>query len=251
MTSVEPAPFFIDPRDGSKELMRWEPVKSSAELCQMDFGDALICGKGANSTIMVGIEVKSIWDLISSIDTGRLQATQLPGLIRSYDITALLYYGQTRLGRNGELELWRPHGKQRGWNVFKLGTRPVPYGYLEAFLWEVAVLGIHVQHVEDERTAAAWLGVVHRWWSREWSDHKAMRTLDRSRDISLMPHMNPATLQRVKVAAQLPAIGFDRATNAAEYFPSVRAMINADADEWVKVKGVGKTIAKAIIDAVR
>lgn len=251
MPTHEPAPFFIDPRAGSKELMKHEPVKSSAEFCFLDFGDAMIVGNGPNGATLVGVEVKSIWDLISSIDTGRLQATQLPGLLRTYEHSALLYYGQTRMGRSGELEMWRAHGRQRGWHVFKLGTRAVPYGYLEAFLWEVALLGVHVQRVDDERTAAAWLGVLHRWWSKDWTAHKGLRTLDRSRDVSLMPNMDAATHQRVKIAAQLPGVGYDRAVNAANHFGSVREMINADADAWTSVRGVGRVIAKAVVEAVK
>lgn len=243
-----PAPLFLDDRAGSVDLARYEPFRSCGELTRLDFGDVLIVGNGAAGNVLVSVEVKSVWDLLSSMNTGRLQGTQLPGLIRTSDYAALLYYGQTRLGRDGvALEIM----SRNGWRTMKLGKRVVPYGYLEAFLWDVALLGIHVQRVDDERTAAAWLGVLHRWWSKPWTAHKGLRTLDRSRDVGLMPNMDSRMLQRCKVASQLPGIGFEKAVNAANHFESVREMINASADDWCAVAGVGKVIGKAVVEAVR
>jgi ERCC4-type nuclease len=126
----------------------------------------------------------------------------------------------------------------------------VPYGYIESFLFDVAALGVHVKHAYDIREACVWLGVLHRWWSKRWSDHKGMRTLDSSHEPSLMPNMDEGMKQRVKIAAQLPAVGFERAVAVAQHFASVSDMINAGFEEWVEVPGIGKVIAKAVVAAI-
>lgn len=247
--SIELVPIFVDRRDGSRDLMQYEPLKSHAELTTLDSGDILIVGNGPAGPHLVGIEVKSIWDLLSSMSTGRLQGIdgQLPLLVRTYETAVLLYYGLVRPGRDGALEIYR-----RGrWQVMKLGSRLVPYGYLEAFLWDVSMVGVHVHREDTERAAAQWLGVIHRWWSKGWHEHKGLRTLNRSREISLMPRLDPREEQRCRIAAQLPGVGYEKAEKAAKHFASVRDMINADAAEWCEVKGIGKVIAKAVVEAVK
>jgi ERCC4-type nuclease len=244
---VTPQPIFVDDRAGSCDLLEHEPVRSLGEKCRLDSGDVCITGNGPQGPLLVGVEVKSIWDLISSINTGRLQATQLPALLATYDVAWLLYFGSYRPGRDGRLEVRR--GKM--WREFRLGTRPVPYGYVESFLLDCSAIGVRVRYAYDAREACAWLGVLHRWWSKPWSQHKGMRTLDNSRELSLMPNMDGPTHLRAKVAAQLPGVGFERALAAAEHFSSVCEMVCADAAEWARVPGIGKVVAKAVVAAAR
>lgn len=240
-------PLMIDDRAGSCELVRYEPVRSLGELCRLDSGDVALAGNGPDGATLIGVEVKSIWDLVSSMNTGRLQATQLPALVETYEVPWLLYYGSYRAGRDNRLEI----RSGKGWREFRLGTRPVPYGYLESFLFDCSSLGVRIKHAYDIEEACAWLGVLHRWWSKPWTAHKGMRTLDHSHDLGLMPEMDGPTRLRAKVAAQLPGVGFERALAAANHFESVCSMVCADADEWAKVSGIGKVIAKAVVEAMR
>lgn len=241
------SPLFIDDRAGSCDLMRYEPVRSIGELCRLESGDAMAVGNGANGPVLVGVEVKSLYDLISSAETGRLQATQIPAMLTTYDVNWLLYFGAYRIGICDRLETRRG----RDWRPVKLGSRECPYGYVEGIVFDLAMLNVHTRHVSDMREAAVWLGRLHRWWTKPWDKHKGMRVLDKSHGVSLMPHMDAATLQRVKIANALPGIGFERAMAAADHFVSVRGMINADVGEWEEVEGIGKVIAKAVVEAVK
>lgn len=228
--------------------MKLEPVKSIGELCRLDSADAMLTGNGPDDTVrLVGVEVKSVWDVLGSANTGRLQATQVPAMLATYDVSWLLYYGDHRVARDGVLEVLR-RGK---WETLKLGNRPVPYGYLEALLIDLTTVGVHVHRALNIEEAAAWLGVLWRWWQKPWNKHHGMHTLDRSRDVSLMPGMDSATLQRAKVAAALPGVGFERAVAAARHFPSIAAMMGATEKEWACVPGIGKTVAHAVITTIR
>jgi ERCC4-type nuclease len=168
-------------------------------------------------------------------------------MLEDYDVSWLLYYGLYRPGlKDGALQLRRG----RAWKSYKLGKRAVPYGYVESFLLTLTSAGLHVKHVADAREAAAWLGVLHRWWSKSWSQHRGLRTFDQSRDVSLMPGMDSHTHLRARVAAQLPGVGFERAVAAANHFGSVRELINAGPADWEGVPGIGKVIARVVKEAV-
>jgi ERCC4-type nuclease len=241
------APLMIDDRAGSRDLMRYEPVRTVGELCRLDSADALIVGNGPDGALLVGVELKSIHDFVSSADTGRLQATQIPAMLATYGVNWLLYYGDYRVGVNNRIEL--RYGKD--WKPMRLGSREVPFGYIEGLIFDLAGLGVHTRHVNSMREAAIWIAALHRYWSKPWDKHHGMRVLDKSHGVSLMPGMDPATLQRTKIAACLPGVGFERALAAAQHFTSVSAMVNADADEWAQVDGIGRVIAKAVVAAIR
>lgn len=208
----------------------------------------MFTGNGPGDEVkLIGVEVKSVTDLISSMQTGRLQGTQLPGMLATYDVNWLLYYGKVRPGRAGELEIQK-RGKM--WQQMKLGGRAVPYGYLQSFLHDLTVSGMDVAHVYDEDEAAAWLYCLHRWYSKPWREHKGLHAFDRSRELSLMPGVDAATLMRAKVAAALPGLGFQRAVAAARYFGTIAKMIAATEEDWLKVEGIGKVVAGAVVRTI-
>ena len=239
--------MLIDDRAGSRDLVKYEPVKSTGELVRLDSADVCMTGNGPDGAVLIGAEVKTMWDLMASINTGRLQATQIPAMLKTYDVVWMLSYGKYIAGRDGALKILR--GSR--WRPMQLGKRLVPYGYLESFMIGLAAIGIHWKHTQSIQEAAQWLGVLERWWAKPWSAHKGMRTFDNSREMTLIPGGDSDMLQRARVAAQLPGVGFERALAAARYFGSVTEMVNAGAAEWVKVEGIGKVVAKAVERAVR
>lgn len=232
------------------------PPLSDPHLCQLtrlDSADVCFSGNGPAGSVLVGVEVKSVSDLLSSCANGRLQATQAPAMLSTYDYSYLLYYSPYRCNpEDGTLQV-QTRGTSRGnghgsgfWTPYRLGKRTVPYGYLESFLLTLSALGFRIKHVPSLEQAASWLGCLYRWWSKPWSDHKGLRTFDNSANLSLMPGMDDATYLRAKVAASMPGVGYERALAAAKHFPSIRALVNAGPDEWAKVPGIGKVVAKAV-----
>jgi ERCC4-type nuclease len=243
----EAAPVYIDDRAGSRELIKHAPLNTVGELCRLDSGDAMITGNGpGGAVVVVGVEVKSVWDLINSLNTGRLAGTQLPALLDAYEQPWLLVYGAYRAAKDGQLLLLRG----RSWVPFVLGKRAVPYGYVEHFLLEAVAMGIKIRHVADVSEAAVWIGALHRWWSKPWEDHKGMHKFDQSQNRKFLPNMSDKERRIAKVAAALPSIGYDRATAAARHFPSIKAMINATAAEWTEIDGIGKVLANVVTGVI-
>lgn len=107
-----------------------------------------------------------------------------------------------------------------------------------------------MKRVYNEEEAVDWLKCLHRWWSKEWHEHKGLRVLDNSREASLLPGLDDRTRRRVKVASALPGLGFEKAFAAAQHFDSILEMINAPETEWRRIPGIGKILASAISDAI-
>lgn len=239
--------MLIDDRAGSKELVFIHPLDEIGVLHRLDFGDVSITGNGPDDRLVsVGVEVKSVADLLQSEGNGRL-ADQASGMLRIYDHSWLLTYGEYRSNPwNGRLDVKR--GER--WRGETQQGRDVPFGYLEGFLLTLHAAGVTHKHVYDEQQAAAWLACLERWWEKPWDKHRSFHKFNRSGGIGVIPVIEPDMLQRMRVAADLPGVGWERALAAAVSFPTVRAMVNATVDEWCEVPGIGKVIAKSIVRAV-
>lgn len=241
--------ILIDDRAGSKDLISLPPLNTLSTLCRLESADILMTGNGPTSSVLIGIELKSIADLISSSSTGRLQATQLPLMLDQYDINYLLYYG-----------IYRPHPESqalqilrgKSWRDYSIGQRIIPYSYIESFLLTVSSLGVRIKHCSTISDCAQWLGCLYRWWQKPWSDHKGLRTFDNSQSVSLLPGLDPQVHQCASVAIKLPGLGFERALAAAYHFEgSILDMVNAPISEWERIPGIGKVIAKTVTTALR
>lgn len=237
--------LLVDYRDGSKDLIPILPIEIVVE-CMLPSGDVAFSGRGPDGDVLIGVEVKKLDDLMSSETTGRLAGTQLPRMIRDYEggQAWLLGIGRYRPGFNGRLELDR-HGR---WHTYSIGRTPVPFAYLESFLTEMTAIGIHIKFVADEREAVCWLLCLHNWWQKPWDQHKAMRKLDSSGLVSLMPDMNPNERQIVKTIMTFPGMGIEKAMAGLRVFGSPAAVMNGSIDQWMQVAGVGKVLARAAVE---
>lgn len=238
----------MDNRAGSKNLVGFPPLDDLAVLDQLPSADVALTGNGPDGDVLVGVEVKSISDLISSTSTGRLQATQVPAMLNDYDVCWVLVYGDYQASPNGQLVTRK---LSYSWVKQWIGRRPVPWSYVEAFLLSLAATGIKVKQVRDVREAALWIGVLAKWWAKPHDKHKSFHTFDHSRDVSMMPGMEEGELLRAKVANCLPGVGHGRAMAVARHFGSVRDMVNAEPSEWEEIDGIGKVIARTVEEAVK
>ena len=240
--------MLIDDREGSRRLMRYRSIAAVSDLSRLEAGDVFIVGNGPDDgAVLVGVEVKSIDDFISSGDTGRLQVTQVPKMLTTYDLSWVLVYGQYRAGHDGRLQL----RKGQGWKVKRLGSRFVPYGYVESLMLTLSASGLLIRTVNTEDDAATWLAALHRWWTKPWADHKGLRVLQRPVNRSLMPHIDDNMRRRIDTASAWPGMGFERAYAAAQHFLSIEDMVHATVADWQQVPGVGKVLAQAVVDAIR
>jgi hypothetical protein len=262
--------ILVDDRAGSKELIKYPPLDSLGELTRLDSGDVCFTGNGPRGSILIGIEVKSIFDLISSLDSHRLQGKQIPDMLDfGYDVRYLLHYGNYRSDPvSGNLQIRKRINGKVQWTDYMLGKRACPFGFVESFLCSPSFteLGILSKRVIDVEEAVAWIAVLYRTWAKEYNKHKSMRVLydntasgtaDKTESApthpgTLLPtDRNSALMYRAGVASKLArGIGYEKAVAAAKHFPSVRAMVAAGPAEWAQVPGIGKVLAKSVVARV-
>lgn len=97
--------ILVDNRKGSAELEApltaiGLPVRST----RLEYGDVAVEGRGeGGKPIKIGIELKTLPDLVASLRSGRLQGHQLPGLRETYTYSFLLVEGELHYSKKGLL----------------------------------------------------------------------------------------------------------------------------------------------------
>lgn len=77
-----------------------------------------------------------------------------------------------------------------------------------------------------------------------------MHTFDTSQDLSLLPGLDERTQVAAGIASQFTGVREKRAVAAARHFPTIRQMMCASPDQWAKVPGIGKVLAKSLVDMI-
>lgn len=257
-------------------------------LSTLSSGDVSFYGCGRDeTTISIGIEVKEITELLSSLISGRLQDTQMRGMINDYDDGHrwILHYGRYRPSpADGMIQTWKEGHFQRraGWYTFKMKMRDrhgnliektYPYSALEAFkCCSAKEYGFDFVRVEDVIEACQWLGVLYRTWTRPYHTHKSMNVFDKSQDVksklrreqieermksgqfvvtgksSEDDKRNKRLRDMASVFSRFPNIGYERAVAAAKHFyPSISAGVNASVEEWSNIEVVTRGKTERVI----
>ncbi len=232
--------ILIDPRAGSQDyipLLR--TLGAPVEAVTLEFGDCAFYGSGR----AVGVELKKLNDLLNCITTGRFAGHQLPGMCRDYSEAYLIVEGYWRPNPvDGVLETRRG----RDWVPVKLGKRTWMWRDLDNFLTTIEVKGgVRIKRTANaDETARAIYG-LYNWWS-DVDSHRSHLALNRAgRDAALFTR--PTFVRRV--AAELPGVGYERSGAVAASFATVRSMIAADIPTWLEIDGIGKKIAKGIVES--
>jgi len=238
--------ILVDSRIGSKELVPLFPP-GLAELTTLEFGDAMMVGNGADGPVAVGFERKTVPDLLTSMESGRLAGHQVPGLVRTYDVAWLLVEGMFRPDVQGGLS--RLAVREGGWSQW-VAASPSGKGWMYGdFVQRLATLeikgGVRVHCTTDIWDTVAWLVALHKWWGRQWVEHRSHECIYQPRAVSYAP---VTTLRRV--ANALPGVGLDKSAAVERHFKSIRALANADEKEWQKVPGIGKKLSSNLVKEI-
>lgn len=223
------------------------------EVTDLTYGDFCFLGHGeADSPVPVGVERKTLQDLINSTLTGRFAGHQLPGLLSSYQDVWLVVEGRWRPGPTGLLEV--PGHKEKGgkwvWKGVGYGAKQFMYKEFESLLLTLEIRGgVRVRFTQDEEGTCWFLASLYRWWTdkslEEHRSHLRFRSLEVDAGLLIKP-----SLCRL-VAKELPMIGWKRSQAVAEKFGTVYAMVQASEQEWQEIEGVGKVMAKRIVQSLQ
>jgi len=248
--------ILVDPRTGSRELLDGlRNLGADARIADGELAsDFEFTGCGADGTILVGVERKTIQDLVNSMRDHRLAGSQLIGMTQTYDEIYVLVEGIWRRQRESGMVEYR----NGGWHTIRGQVR---YSEVDSFLCSLEATtrdwtNLHVWRTQDqEETCAAVVDRFH-WWQKPWEEHTSVsRSIyapvpqrPRKGTKAAMRH-DPTLLE--KWLADLPGID-SRWLDLAPHFRSARDMANADVERWLGIKGmrIGQKTAENIVQAV-
>lgn len=198
----------VDPREGSKRLI--EPLRDrglAVTTERMDAGDVAWVGRGEHGRpVLVGLEYKTLGDLLQCFRDNRFAEHQLPGLQDNYDAAWLVVEGEWRPGPHGELvvrhgQRWGdPHGQ--AWRYLEV----------EGKLTTIEVRGgVNLRRSRSLDETVAMIHGLYAWWtSKDLDDHKSHLQFHDNKPLSRRVSTRRPTVG-VKIAAQLPHIGWEGA----------------------------------------
>lgn len=235
--------ILLDNRAGSKELAPLLP-KAKTKLTRLEYGDIMFLGHGPDGPVAIGIEHKTVGDVVDCMFSGRFAAHQLPGLRDSYHYSYLMVEGRVRAGKDGLL--WWFHETKKKWIQPYGGNlrRPVSLEAWDQWLNTMVIQGgITVKHTEGKKQSAQCIKSLSRWWGKEWHRHQSLKVFNEAQRVTT-PLTKVST--RRLMAAQLPGIGWEKSAAIAKHFPSVLHMCLATPKEWQAIPGIGAKLAAQI-----
>jgi len=247
--------IYVDERTGSVELatqFQSHRAKPAIALKRLPAADFCFSGYGPNGPAMIGVERKTVKDMLSSIRTGRFAGEQLPKLLEHYEFPFLVLEGVIRTNyQTGALEeLWG-----RGWGPVKLGQQTFLALELESFLTTIELrTAVRVHRTSDQKGTVEDVIALTHYFSKPWERHHAHFALHVPPEAATIG--KASTVRRVAFA--LNGIGWDRSAMVAEKFCSVAQMICLNpekcveegyarpARDWQKLDGFGKVLSRKV-----
>lgn len=214
-------------------------------LTRLDSADVAFTGTRG---VTVGVELKKVTDAVSCMFSGRLADLQLPAMAESYDIRYLIIEGLYRAEpKTGVLQ--RYQGELARWGSWRdtiAGRNRIMYSAFEMWLHTLSEQGgARLERTADVAATASLLQALHVWWQRE--DHSSMNVMHLNQEDSAA--LSRPTVMR-RIAAQLPHIGWKRSAVVAQKFRSVAEMAAATEEDWLSIDGIGKGIAKSVVESI-
>lgn len=215
-------------------------------MSTLEYGDLCWIGSTASGPAPIGLELKTVRDLLQSMRSGRLAGHQLPGMLAQYSHSYLLIEGSWRANsRTGVLE----EPCRGGWRELKLGVSRFLAADVEAFLTSIDTLT--PVRIRRSRNRSETLRIIHglySWWQKNWDEHSSLKVFYEPGEPSPLPVSHPLVR---RVAAQLPGVGWERSAAVARSFSSVAEMVAADEKRWQQVEGIGKKLSARIVQELK
>lgn len=254
--------ILVDYRTGSGELAQpLRDVGCPVDVCTLDYGDFAFQGNGPNGKSAVGIERKTVNDMLTSVQNLRWAGHQLIGMCEYYDWAWLIIEGMYRPEPvSGRLQVAGalPDGQYLKGKWFNCGFSEKQWYYrdLDGLITTLETqAAMRVRRTNSPEETVKVIQSLYNWWvSNEWNEHKSHLALDTviQRDARLMTR---PTTQRLMVA-QLPSIGYEKSEAVVKHFGNtprkvLEGMLKADSKEWQKIKGIGKTLAGRLVELLK
>ena len=229
--------IFIDNREGSEYLVApLTRVGLPVESVRMDSGDLAFEGKGEAGTLLnIGIEFKTLSDLVASLRSGRLneQRNRMLGPDGAYDYAWLLIEGRWRTGSDGVVETYYLNSRKR-WAWKPLEGRITASEMQKQVLTLELCGGFYVRYCNTRHDSLQFIVDVYHWWHD--------RPLD-AHTSHLRAHTTPLfiPISDFRDAIQrYPGIGLRSSLAVEKHFQAnLRRATHAGVEEWAGIEVIG------------
>ncbi len=239
--------ILLDSRVGSRELLPYlQKLGVLCELTSLEFGDAAFLGKGPTGDIAVGVERKTLHDILACVDDSRYGGHQRVGMAQLYQACFLLIEG-----------IWRPHDPSgvlmegfRGgasWGECRYRTQRVAYSKLRRYLFSVSLSGVHVLYTRDLAHTAYDVHELFHYFQKPWRDHTSLRETQK---LNLPTLQHRPSLTRLW-ASSIDGVGVKLGEEAERLFRKPITLATADESQWLRLNHVGVSTAQAIVRQIQ
>lgn len=238
--------IYVSHEKGSIELLPdilMQGVK--AEKLPLPSADFCFEGNGPDGTISIGIERKTLHDMLDSIETARYNRQRVD-MKNFYQVCVLMVEGH-----------WRPHhpdgvlmeGFNDGlsWGYCRHRSQRTLYSKLYRYLIGVASTGVIVCYPRNRWQCAVDVVEWFHYWSRPYESHRSLREIQKV----AVPALNFRPSLVRKWAQDCPNIGVTLGDLAARRFRTPLALAQADEGDWLSIPGVGVKTAQQVVKEIR
>lgn len=236
--------ILVDHRRGSIELLRaianlGVPVAKT----ELQYGDFAFEGNGPRGSMLIGIERKTLHDMLNSIDTARYSGHQKVGMHLMYGQSFLIVEGRWCPGRppNFANFLLEKYGER--WLPCRYRTGKVMYSKLYRYLLSVSLGGVIVLHARDTFECATNIVETYHYFQKKWNDHTSLIECQRV----ALPQLNGKPSLVRLWANDIEDIGVKFSLEAQRLFKTPIKLAQSDESQWMKIKGIGVSKAQQII----
>lgn len=211
----------------------------------MPYGDASFRGNGPDGYLLVGVEIKTVADVIASFLSERLQE-QVAGMVKRYQVRWLAIIGEYREGADGSIETpSREHWKgDSQWRLWRRYHGKLMYAQLEGALDSFEHrANVRIKHLPSEEACARWLAGRYNWWQKPWASHQAHLAGGKQAIGWSDEWYDKERYFPEHVARQVPGLGIKMAELVAKHFGTVETMVDATTKDWDAIAGIGPVLA--------
>jgi ERCC4-type nuclease len=234
--------ILVDARVGSVEMIPFlQRMGAKVERTNLEFGDCCFEGNGPEGGVCVGVERKTIGDLLNCVDDSRYSAHQLPGMKSMYNKSILIVEG-----------VWKPDTvtgylmecvATLTWRPYRQRSQMTRYSKLFRYMLSVQLAGVAVITSRDLEQTAYNVLEIYSYFQKKWDDHTSLLEMQKLN----IPSLNgrPPLVQRW--ASELDGIGVKHSRDAMKLFKTPYDLARSDETEWITLPGIGAKLALSIV----
>lgn len=253
--------ILIDPREGGKiarpgqlmpsdqlvRFIRGQGIPSDKSM--LEFGDAAFEGNLSGGPGLIGIERKTLHDLINCIRDGRFnrQRVGMMGKMGMYKRSFLIVEGHWKPRDPDGLVVMEGFSGGTNWGYLRHLSKQVGYTEIYNYLLSVSETGVTVTYSRDLFHTAINCCSIYRYYQKPWNRHQSMLEVYKP---SIPMLDGKAKLVR-KWASAIEEVGAIKAAEAERIFKTPLMLALSDEEQWIQMSGVGMPTARKIINQIQ